>query len=209
MDPVRQSKKVGIYILDDDHISRDELRNLLRSAGYHATCFADKIALLQGIREELPACVYLRQSSIGSLELMLAELASYRVPAVVISDRGDIPTAVRIIKAGAVDFISGRIESQEIIGRLEKTLSELQRGANANASLSNQYLLGELALSSREKEILEHVANGFSSKQIGTMLRISWRTVDDHRGRILQKLGARNTADLMISIMNRSPKSRS
>lgn len=207
--PIRQPEKVGIYILDDDHVSREELRSLLKSAGYEATCFADKNALLQGMREELPACVCLRQTPIDSLDLILVLLASHRVPAVVITDQGDIPTAVRMIRAGAADFISGPIASAELVARLEEVLSEVKDKAPAHPYPSHRYFPGEEILSSREREILGHVADGLSSKQIAAVLGISWRTVDDHRGRILQKLGVRNTADLMISMMSNRPKQRS
>lgn len=209
MNPTREPKRVCIYILDDDHVPREELRNLFELAGYDAIFFADKIALLQGMREELPACICLRQTPVTNLDPILVDLASYRVPMVVITGQGDIPTAVRMIKAGAIDFISGQIESREIVRRLVTALAEIREEANARAYASNQQFSDKPALSPREKEILEHVANGLSSKQIGALLGISWRTVDDHRRRMLQKFGARNTADLMISTMNSNPKSHS
>ena len=209
MNPIREPKRVGIYILDDDRVPREELRDLLKLAGYDAIFFADKIALLQGMREELPACICLRQTPVSSLDPILVDLASYRVPMVVITGQGDIPTAVRMIKAGAIDFISGQIESQEIVRRLVTALAEVREKANARPYTTNQQFPDKPAPTPREKEILEHIANGLSSKQIGALLGISWRTVDDHRRRMLQKFGARNTADLMISTMNSNPKSRS
>lgn len=206
MDPVQEPRKATIYILDDDHASREELRSLLETAGYHPVFFANKRALLHELQRRVPSCVFFRYESTANLELILADRARYRIPAFVISRQGDIPTAVKMIRAGASDFISGQVDGQEILRRLELALAEFRDKAHTNAKLADLQVPELRSLSSREADVLEHVANGLSSKEIAKVLGISWRTVDDHRARILKKLRARNTAELMTSLMDKGAR---
>lgn len=206
MDPAQEPTKATICILDDDHASRDELRSLLHAAGYNPIFLADKKALLDEVHRRVPSCVCLRYESTANLDFILAELVRYRIPTFVISRHGDIPTAVKMIKAGASDFISGQVDGHEIVRRIKLGRAEFREKASTHAKSSNPRLSEFPSLSSREAEVLEQVANGLSSKEIAAVLGISWRTVDDHRARILQKLGARNTAELMISLMNKGAR---
>lgn len=204
MESVQEPRKATICILDDDHAARDELRSLLEAAGYNPIFFADKRALLDEIQRRAPSCVCLRYESTADADIVLAELAQFCIPAFIVSRQGDIPTAVKMIRAGASDFISGQVDGQEIVRRIELVLAEFRETTRTTANLAGRRLPELQSLSSREAHVLAQVAKGLSSKEIATVLGISWRTVDHHRASILQKLGARNTAELMIVLMNKA-----
>ncbi len=199
MNPVQGPHKGSIYILDADRKSREELRDVLQTAGYDVICFADKKVLRKNLKDRAPSCIFFELSKDTSDLEILADLADYPAPLLVTSWYGDIPTAVKIMKAGAIDFVSRPLDHHEIVRRLEIALTERRiqtEGFQVGIFPRRQ------GLSSREREVIDQIAVGLSSKQIASVLGISWRTVDDHRARIMRKLGVRNAAELMIAIMN-------
>ena len=124
MNPVQGPHKGSIYILDADRKSREELRDVLKTAGYDVTCFADKKVLLKNLQDRAPLCIFLELSKDSTDLEILADLADYPAPLLVTSWYGDIPTAVRIMKAGALDFVLRPLDHHEIVRRLEIALTE-------------------------------------------------------------------------------------
>jgi FixJ family two-component response regulator len=192
-----------IFVIDDDVSVCDTLRMILENAGYRVACFADETAFPVIMRQRNPACIILDVDLPGRSGFeVLNDLATYPVPVIMISGHGNIPMAVKAIKSGAQDFIQKPLRGEELINCLENILmgSSHRRSALPNAKQSSSNSAGQQILTLREIEVLEQVAVGLSSKEVGLALGISPRTVEDIRGRLLRKLGVRNSAELMMAV---------
>src|SRR5262249_35081694 len=124
---------------------------------------------------------------------------NYDVPIIMISGRGDIPTAVEAIRSGAFDFVEKPFDADTLIVRVREAIAAFaRRGTSA--------IVSEFAdvLTPRECDVLEQVVSGASTQQAARHLGISHRTIEVHRGRILEKLGAKNPADLVRIVLKRS-----
>ena len=140
-----------------------------------------------------PACILLdiRMPGRSGLEVLQALKASgYGAPVFMISGHGDIPMAVRAMKAGAVDFIEKPFDAETVVGYVREALDSLP----AQEADKSRLLDG---LTRREAEVLGKIAAGMSSKEAARELGVSPRTVETHRARIMTKLNARNAADLV------------
>jgi FixJ family two-component response regulator len=198
-----EMSKGAIFVLDNDPAVRETLRIILERGGYEAICFAGGEALLKAVRQRLPVCIFLDVMLPGRSGLeILEDLRRVSVPTIMISGYGDIPIAVKSLKNGAVDFVEKPFSGEEIIRRLEKVIGEHRRTPEAPPLLHDHP--GWEVLTSRERDVLEHVVAGHSSKQTGSALRISHRTVEDHRARILRKLGVRNSSELVLTVLGHS-----
>ncbi len=195
-----------IFIIDDDPSVRDALSMSLRSEGYAVETFSTAAALFNVIRMRSPAAIILDvrlpdKSGIDVLKTLKSE--NYPVPVLMITGHGDVPMAVEAIKLGAYDFVEKPFSMDVLLDQLKgamdaQTLKEL--GGN-DLDLTN---IGGSVLTPREREVLREIATGASSKEAGRILGISPRTVEVHRARIMDKLGARNAADLMRIIFSHS-----
>lgn len=203
MSASENSDEREIFVIDGDAGVHHELRIILENAGYNVTCFTDENAFLVEMRQRNPACIILDVNLPGRSGFeVLDDLATYPVPVIMISGHGDIPMAVKAIKSGAQDFIQKPFRGAELINCIENILmgSSPPRSAlpQPKQSLSNSP--GRTILTLREREVLEQVTVGLSSKEVGQVLGISPRTVEDVRSRIMRKLRVRNTAELMMAV---------
>ena len=184
-----------VYIIDDDAAVRDSLSLMLGLAGYATALFADAEAFLAAYRDDWAGCVVadLRLPGKSGLELQ-AELRarSSALPFILMTAHGDVPSARTAFQARAVDFLEKPFDHAQLRSAIENAFSrEQQRLARANE-------LAKLAtLTVREREVLEHAAQGLHAKEIAATLGISPRTVEVHKTRIMEKLGARNIAELV------------
>ncbi|HEX5766698.1 MAG TPA: response regulator [Burkholderiales bacterium] len=184
-----------VYIIDDDAAVRDSLSLMLGLAGYATALFADAEAFLAAYRDDWAGCVVadLRLPGKSGLELQ-AELRarSSALPFILMTAHGDVPSARTAFQARAVDFLEKPFDHAQLRSAIENAFSrEQQRLARANE-------LAKLAtLTVREREVLEHAAQGLHAKEIAAALGISPRTVEVHKTRIMEKLGARNIAELV------------
>ena len=184
-----------VYIIDDDAAVRDSLSLMLGLAGYATALFADAEAFLAAYRNDWAGCVVadLRLPGKSGLELQ-AELRarSSALPFILMTAHGDVPSARTAFQARAVDFLEKPFDHAQLRSAIENAFSrEQQRLARANE-------LAKLAtLTVREREVLEHAAQGLHAKEIAAALGISPRTVEVHKTRIMEKLGARNIAELV------------
>ena len=184
-----------VYIVDDDAAVRDSLSLMLGLAGYATALFADAEAFLAAYRDDWAGCVVadLRLPGKSGLELQ-AELRarSSALPFILMTAHGDVPSARTAFQARAVDFLEKPFDHAQLRSAIENAFSrEPQRLARANE-------LAKLAtLTVREREVLEHAAQGLHAKEIAAALGISPRTVEVHKTRIMEKLGARNIAELV------------
>ncbi|PSC06800.1 DNA-binding response regulator [Alsobacter soli] len=188
-----------VFIVDDDGAVRDALRLVFEMDGYHVTAFPDGGSFLSAARTRTPSVVILDVHMPGRSGLeVLQELGPhYGAPVFMISGQGDIPMAVEAIRHGAHDFIEKPFDAETVLARVREAIeARAQKGAKSGDLILASFN-GEDQLTPREREVLERIAMGASNKEAGRQLGISPRTIEVHRARIMEKLGARNTADLV------------
>jgi RNA polymerase sigma factor (sigma-70 family) len=184
-----------VYIVDDDAAVRDSLSLMLGLAGYNTALFADAEAFLAAYREDWAGCVVadLRLPGRSGLELQ-AELRARAsaLPFIVMTAHGDVPSARTAFQAHAVDFLEKPFDHDQLRTAIENAFSREQLRLARAAELAKLATLTE-----REREVLEHAAQGLHAKEIAAALGISPRTVEVHKTRIMEKLGVRNVAELV------------
>ena len=187
------------YVVDDDADFRRSLVMLLASAGWRVEAFASPAAFLARAPDLEPGLLLLDlnlpgQSGLALLEAGRAELERFAV--VMVTGAGAIETAVRTIRAGAIDFIEKPFAPDELLARLEALESTLAESLQSRAGALEARARIE-RLSPRERDVLERLLGGASNKLIARALDLSPRTVEMHRARMLQKLGAGATAEAL------------
>jgi len=195
-----------IFIVDDDESVRDALSMVFALEGYQVAGFADGSAFLATARTRTPFCVLLDIHIPGRSGLdILKELnaQNYSAPIIIISGQGDIPMAVDAIKHGALDFIVKPIDVNTVVAQVQNAIANWTKGKkNGGGTLISPHFPGHDLLTPREREVLEQIARGASNKEAGRLLGISPRTVEVHRARIMEKLGAKNAADLVRIVLS-------
>lgn len=183
-------KKQHIFFLDDEPSVREAVRETLEDLDVEVSCFASPAKCLEQLRSQKCDLLItdLKMPKMNGIELMrdVKRLAPW-VLVLVITGYGDIPTAVKAIKAGAVDFIEKPLVKESF---LLKVKSILQKNA-----VTDTYK-GRL-LTGTEKRVLKLVIDGKSNKEIANLLHRSKRTVEVHRAHIMRKLSADNLVDLV------------
>lgn len=196
-----------VYVVDDDPAVRDALSLVLALEGFHVREFADGSSFLTAVRAHEPACIILDVHMPGRSGLdILKELHNQNcaVPLFIISGQGDIPMAVDAIKNGALDFIEKPFNAETVVSRVREAIEAAlrRRSAPASGATSARQFPGHELLTPREHQVLELIANGASNKEAGRQLGISPRTIEVHRARIMEKLGAKNTVDLVHIVLS-------
>lgn len=190
---------VSVFILDDDPSVRETLALLLKIEGYAAQGFGEGASFLEAVHNAPPACVIIDLHLPGESGFdVLRRLADGRVTSsiLVISGAADIAMAVAAMKYGALDFLEKPFSSDVIVERVRAAVT-VWRETRGSESDGFANFPGRHLLTCREREVLSQVARGASNKEAGRRLGISPRTVEVHRARIMDKLGAKNTADLI------------
>jgi FixJ family two-component response regulator len=196
-----------IFVVDDDPAVRDALAMVLTLEGYHVTSFAEGNTFIAAARARTPICVILDVHMPGRSGLdILKELnaQNYAAPIFVISGRGDIPMAVEAIKNGALDFIEKPFNAETVVTRVREAVGAWKRRSAESGEGPIQLLQfpGHELLTPREREVLGQIAAGASNKEAGRLLGISPRTIEVHRARIMEKVGAKNAADLVRIVLS-------
>ncbi|WP_150524317.1 response regulator transcription factor [Roseibium sediminis] len=189
-----------LYIVDDDPAVRDALSVVFEAEGFTVESFSDGDKFIESASRKHPACVLLDvhmpgRSGIEILKALNAE--DYPAPIFIISGQGDIPMAVEAIRNGAYDFIEKPFTADAVVQRVEEGISASNR---TTLDVSGTFQ-GAEHLTRREREVLTEITGGASNKEAGRKLGISPRTVEVHRARIMEKLGARNAADLVRIVL--------
>jgi FixJ family two-component response regulator len=188
-----------VYLIDDDVDVRDALALLLRTMGFAAKAFASVQAFLERPNARPDGCVVadIRMpgtSGLQLLERMAAEVE--RMPTVIITGHGDVAACRRAFKAGAVDFLTKPIDEQVLLEAIEAGFAALDEHSRTQAvRAGREALLAKLT--QREREILDLVADGLSTKEIARALDVSPRTIETHRANIAEKLGAGSVAEMV------------
>jgi FixJ family two-component response regulator len=187
-----------VYLVDDDEAVRNALSLLLETVGLNARSFASPETFLEQVSDLTPGCLILdiRMPAISGLKLQEKLNAQGTAwPTVVISGHGDIEACRRAFRNGAIDFLSKPVDEQDLIDAIQKGLSELEAVQQVTAERAEAIaLIGHL--SAREKEVLEMIAKGLTTKQIADAFDLSPRTVESHRAAIAAKAGTSSTAEL-------------
>jgi two-component system, LuxR family, response regulator FixJ len=192
-----------IFIVDDDPSVCTALSVVLSGEGYQVTSFVEGESFLTAARSRTPECVLIDVHLPGCSGLdVLRKLDAqhYPAPVLVISGRGDIPTAVDAIRNGALDFIEKPFDPTAVVARVRDAIGAWQNGNGEDGILARDFP-GHERLTARERDVLERIAEGASNKEAGRDLGISPRTVEVHRARIMEKLNAKNAADLMRIVL--------
>jgi len=200
-----------IFIVDDDAAVRETLSVVFTSAGYDVVRFAEGAALLAAVKDRSPVCIILDvhipgKSGLDILKQLNAQ--DYPAPVFIMSGRGDIAMAVDAIKNGALDFIEKPFRGSEVVTRVRAAIeANAQRIASQGAAASpSMNFPGREPLTAREQDVLRGLVDGASNKEIARQLGISPRTIEVHRARVMEKLGARNAADLIRLVMSEGRK---
>ena len=194
-----------IFVVDDDAAVRDALTMALRSEGFTVESFSDATSVLNVVRLRAPAAILLDvmlpdNSGLEVLKVLKAE--HYPAPILMITGHGNIPMAVEAIKLGAYDFVEKPFTIDVLLDQLRGAMTAQSRREQNGVGEIDLTHIGGAVLTPREREVLREIATGASSKEAGRILGISPRTVEVHRARIMDKLGARNAADLMRIIFS-------
>lgn len=192
---------LDIAVVDDDPAVRDSLVTIFEIEGWRARPYADGDSFLSDTKRHKVDCVLLDVHMPGRSGLEVLNALGghhFAAPVFIISGQGDIPMAVNAIKAGAHDFLEKPFDADLVIARVREAVDARRKAAESgNGSRIGNRFHGADLLTPRERDVLEQIAHGASNKEAGRVLGISPRTIEVHRARIMEKLGARNTADLV------------
>ncbi|EKV31558.1 putative transcriptional regulatory protein [Caenispirillum salinarum AK4] len=192
-----------VYVVDDDDALRDSLTWLIRSADYEVAAYDSADAFVGAFRDERPACLLLdvRMPGMSGLELQEAlRLRGMTVPIIFITGHGDVPMAVRALKAGAFDFVEKPFDDRVVLDRIQAAV-DVHRERLAERDHHDSLLRRWRTLTPRERQTLRKVADGLQNKVIAHELDISQKTVEVHRHNGLEKMACTSAADLARMLM--------
>jgi two-component system, LuxR family, response regulator FixJ len=192
----------SIALIDDDTAVLDSLRMVLTNRGLHTECFSSVEEFLARA-DVSPVCIVsdVRLPGLSGLELqneLRARGAS--TPLILITGHGDIAMAVRAIKAGAFDFIEKPFDNEALLDAIRRAVANRAREQHQQVRLA-EWRLRTQELSLRQRQVMGLVAQGLSNKEIALKLELSPRTVENYRAWVMEKMGARNLADLVRMVV--------
>lgn len=192
-----------VFVVDDDADLRASIALLMRSVRLPVRSYAGADEFLADWKAEHPGCLILdvRMPGMSGLELQaLLEERGTHIPVVFLSGHGDIPMALRAVRAGALDFLEKPFRDQSLIDAVHAALAADEAWRRERGEKQHLSALVE-ALSPREAQVAALVADGHSSPEIARKLRLSPRTVEMHRARLMKRLGVEGVADVTRVIL--------
>lgn len=188
-----------VFVIDDDESVRDAVTNLLESVHLRAHAFASTEEFFRRGRPNTSCCLVLDLQLPGTTGLQFQQSlqrAGIEVPIVFITAYGDVPTAMRAVKAGALEFLTKPFQKEDLLSAVYRGLDAdrafLQQRTE-NASLHQRFT----ELTNREMEVMDLVSDGLSNKEIAWKLNLSEPTVKMHRSRVMQKMQAGSLPELV------------
>ncbi len=188
-----------IYVVDDDAGMRGALDALLRTVGYRTSVFSRPSDFLAHFSADAPGCLVLdiRMPEMSGLEVQQKLNASgSMLPVIFVTGHGDVPMAVQAMKEGAFEFIQKPFRDQDLLDRINHALR--QDAENRSGLARHAEILKLLkSLTPRERQVMDMVVDGAANKVIALDLMLSERTVEIHRAKVMEKMGARSVAHLV------------
>ena len=188
-----------VFVVDDDDAVCASLRCLLESLGLRVETYGSAEAFLAAHDHDRPGCLVLdvRMSAMDGLALQTRLAAmDADIPIIIMTGHGDVSTAVRAMRAGAVDFLEKPVDDRVLLERIRDALARDDHHRRQHATeLETQQRLA--SLTPRERQVLELVLVGKPNKQIAAQLGVTTKTVEAHRQKMMQKMGAANLTTLV------------
>jgi two-component system response regulator FixJ len=188
-----------VHVVDDDGAIRDALVLLLDAAGHSARAHADAGAFLDAMDPGEPGCVVadVRMPGMSGLELQ-RHMAERRIdlPVIIITGHADVSMAVQALKSGAADFIEKPFDEDALLSSVARALDKGTRAFRERRHLAD-IAARAATLTPREQEVMALVVQGLPNKAVASELVISARTVEIHRARVMEKMGANSLSDLV------------
>ncbi len=188
-----------VYVVDDDDGMRRALTLLLSTVGYATEAYARPSEFLAHFKPEEPGCLVLdiRMPGMSGLELQeQLNRTGCMLPIIFITGHGDVPMAVQAMKAGAFEFIQKPFRDQDLLDQINHALqhdAENRQGVARRAEVLRRLE----SLTPRERQVMDLVVEGGANKVIAIDLGLSERTVEIHRAKVMEKMGARSVAHLV------------
>lgn len=193
------SEEPTVFVVDDDQAMRKSLRYLLESVKLYVETFESARDFLDKYEIHRPGCVVLdvRMPGMSGLELQEhLRNQGIHIPIIIITGYGDVPMAVRAMKAGAIDFIEKPVCDQVLLEHIHDALKVdlKRRQVRTNSKEVTERLQ---SLTRREAQVMEYVVQGLSSKEIAKKLDVSFKTIEAHRAKIMKKMDAKSVPHLI------------
>jgi len=187
-----------VYVVDDETNVGEALSSLLGANGKHVQVFTSGQDFLQFARRDFCACLILdlKMPGLGGLEIQKLISAKTSIPVIFLTGRGDIPSTVRAMKGGAVDFLTKPVDEEVLLASVERALRQ-DRTSRQEAVEHARLVARYESLTPREREVLPLLARGLLNKQAAFELGITEYTVQIHRGHIMRKMAADSFATLV------------
>jgi len=196
---VTKTREQTVFVVDDDAAVRDSIAELVDSVGLRTEGYASASGFLDAFEPERPGCLVLdvRMADMSGLVLQQRIKAlGATIPVIVLTGHGDVPMAVEAMKAGAVDFLQKPYRDQALLDSINAALS-LDAETRRSIAAADSFERCLAALTEREREVLDHLLAGRTSKQTAKVLEISPRTAEAHRRNLLRKFGVGSAKDLL------------
>ena len=198
------NKNPAVMVVDDDAGVRNAMRALLKSVGLNSSLYSSAQEFLSSFDPHQPGCLLLdiRMPGMSGMDLQQElNLRGAVVPVIFMSGHADIPMAVEAMQHGAFDFLQKPFRDQELLDRIQRAIAQ---------DTERRLALGEEArikahlesLTDREREVLDLLTLGKQNKAIAQDLGVSPRTIEIHRARVMEKMGAKSVAELVRMMLD-------
>jgi FixJ family two-component response regulator len=188
-----------VFVIDDDSSVREALTNLLESVGLYAQTFESAEEFLLHSRQDIPSCLILDAKLPGMNGPEFQEhlrALGIEIPIIFITAHGDVPMTRRVMKAGAIEFLTKPFQKNELLSAVDQALDS-DRVTRKRHAWKSQLLSRYEKLTAREREVLDLVTAGLMNKEIAAQLGLSEITVKIHRRQVMSKMEASSLADLV------------